>query len=346
METIMEKEIHSQAVVLNNTYENNIDKIQALAKLIKSRKLSHIAMAARGSSDNACLYFKYLCEIVAGIPVTFIHPSILTFYQGKLDPSNMVLICVSQSGAAFDIRNIMEMANKRGGITVSITNNEDSPLAREAQIHLFMDVEKEQSMAATKTFTAEMLILGMLVKALANQDEYLPPKLDFLPKLINETMALKPQIELLSDKWVNIDQAFVLSRGINLSVAREICCKIQETCFLNASSYAISDFLHGPFAMVSSETRVMLIAMNNEMVEDTIDIIEKLHEIGAKIILFTDNIELPSLVDDALLLPKSDMYMAPFVSTVAGQLFSCLLSLKRGLNPDKSRNIKKITITK
>ncbi|MDP3129804.1 MAG: SIS domain-containing protein, partial [Bacillota bacterium] len=209
-----------------------------------------------------------------------------------------------------------------------------------------MDVDKEQSMPATKTFSAEMLILGMLVTALEREDGLLPAKMDHLPKLIDAVLHLQPAIDRLAERWIDLREAFVLARGIQLSVSREICCKLQETCYLNATSYAISDFMHGPFAMVTPETHVMLIAMNDEFKQDVLKMISALRSVGAHLLLITDSAALAAKVSDHVLLPPSDIFMAPFASVVAGQLFSCALAVKRGIDPDRSRNIRKVTITK
>jgi len=346
MNSLMEQEIRSQSSVLNNTYHLNVEKIQSLAKSIKEKKIAYLTLAARGSSDNACLYFKYLCEIKTKYPVAFTHPSIITLYKGKIDFSSTVLICVSQSGQAFDIGNILDIANTQSALTVAITNDTESPLAKKANIHLFMGVDKEQSIAATKTFTAEMLILRMLVAALGNSDSKIPDSIDRLPKLINEVVSLQPIIDTLASKLIEATEVFILTRGINLSIAREIVCKLQETCYLNASSYPLSDFMHGPLAMVTADTQAIILSMDEETRADTREMISVLKSIGAKIILFTDSKELAKTTENSLLLPTSDWEMAPFVCAVAGQLLACSLATKRGINPDVSRNIKKVTLTK
>lgn len=346
MKTLMEQEIFSQSTVLENTYRLNVEKIQTLAKFIKDNHISFLTFAARGSSDNACLYFKYLCEIKTKYPVNFIHPSILTLYKGKVQLANTVLICVSQSGQAYDIGKIVDIANEQDVLTVSITNDTESPLAKKAQIHLYMGVEKEQSIAATKTFIAEMLVLRMLVMALEDNDSKLPENIDKLPKLISQVLSLQPKIDTLANTLIEAKEVFVLTRGINLSIAREIVCKLQETCYLNASSYPISDFMHGPLAMVTSDTQTIILSMDEETRPDVYEIISILKSIGAKIMLFTDSQELAKKIEHSLVLPKSDLELSPFVSAVAGQLLACCLATKRGINPDVSRNIKKVTLTK
>jgi len=346
MKTLMEQEIHSQSTVLENTYQLNVEKIQTLAKLIKESNISYLTFAARGSSDNACLYFKYLCEIKTRYPVAFIHPSTITLYKGKVELSNTILICVSQSGQAFDIGKILERAKHQGVFTVAITNDIESPLAKKANIHLFIGVEKERSIAATKTFTAEMLILRMLVMALEKNDSKISNNIERLPQLIREVLSLQPMIDRLADTLIEVSEVFVLTRGINLAIAREIVCKLQETCYLNASSYPLSDFMHGPLAMVTSSTQTIVLSMDEETRGDTYEMISVLKSIGAKIIIFTDSQKLAKMSENSLLLPTSDYDMSPFICAIAGQLLACCLATKRGINPDVSRNIKKVTLTK
>jgi len=346
MKTLMEQEIHAQSSVLEHTYRLNVEKIQTLATLIKEKNISYLTFAARGSSDNACLYFKYLCEIKTKYPVAFIHPSIITLYKGKVDYSNTVLICVSQSGQAYDIGKIVDIANAQGALTVSITNDLESPLAKKAMIHLFMGVEKERSIAATKTFTAEMLILKMLVAALENHNSKIPNSIGQLPQFIQQVLSLQPIIDSLADTLIEAKEVFVLTRGINLPIAREIVCKLQETCYLNASSYPLSDFMHGPLALVTSDTQTIILSMDEQTRADTIEMISVLKSLGTKIMILTDSQELAKMSDYSLLLPSSDLDIAPFICAVAGQLLSCCLAIKRGINPDVSRNIKKVTLTK
>lgn len=347
MESIMEREILSQSKVLNQTYDTNLELAEKLAKVIKQKNVKQIIVAARGSSNNACIYFKYMCEIYAGIPVSFVHPSVITMYDGKLDMSGAVVLGVSQSGQALDVRTVLQKAQKQGAITVAITNSLTSPMALETQYHFYLDVDEEKSVAATKTFTAQMLVMEMIVMALLSPESRLPYGLEKIPELLEKTYALRDKIENLANHLLDQDQVIILSRGLNLAVGKEIALKLQETCYVNASSYAISDFYHGPFALVGENTHILILAMEGDTMKDSLDMINALRPTGADISVLTQNEKLAKqFTASSLVLPQSDEILSPFVATVAGQILAMLLSVKRGINPDSPRGLKKITITK
>lgn len=342
----MYREILSQSKVLKNTYETNQELAQRLAKNIKDKKIKQIFVVARGSSNNACMYFKYLCEILVGIPVNFVNPSVITAYKGKLDMSNSVVIGVSQSGKALDVQLVLFEASKQGATCVAVTNSLTSSLSLTTQYHFYLDVEEEISVAATKTFTAQMLVLQMIVFALADEKTHLPSKLPILPSLLDSTFELAPQLDILADKLLVAKELFVLSRGLALAVGDEIALKLQETCYLNARSYAISNFHHGPFALVNADSNILLIALNGQTYLDNQEIFNKLSSVGCNIYTISQSQELVSSSAFGVLLPECDQFYAPFSAVVAGQLLANSLSLKRSLNPDSPRGLSKVTITK
>ncbi|HPG92554.1 MAG TPA: SIS domain-containing protein [Clostridia bacterium] len=344
MNTMMEKEIFSQPAALKNTYDTNLVLAEKLAGIIKRQDISQIIVAARGSSNNASLYFKYLCEINVGIPVNFVYPSIITQYKGKLKMKDACVFGVSQSGKALDVRTVLKEAQAQGAVTVAITNDLTSPMALETQYHFYLDVEEEQALAATKTYTAEMLVLQMIVNALLDENTHLPAKMPPVNEYIKQVLDLKPQITELADKYVESDEMIILGRGLNLSSANEIALKLQETCYINARSYAISDFHHGPFAIVNEKSRILILAMNDAVYEDAVNMIEKLKPSKADVTVFTDNKELLNHCE-GILLPHVEEIYTPYLCVTAGQLLSCILSQKRGINPDSPRGLNKVTIT-
>ncbi len=346
METLMRKEILSQSTVLKNTYQTNLELAQKIASVVKERGIKHIMVAARGSSNNSLVYFKYLCEIYAAIPVTFINPSVITLYSSKLNMKDALVMGVSQSGKALDVLLVMQEAERQGALTLAVTNNLNSPMALNFQYHFYLDVGEELSVAATKTFTAQMLIMKMLAVALTEEEELVPSRMLKLPLLFERVFALEEKIEKLADALLNTQQMIVLSRGIALAAGQEIALKLQETCYLNARPYAISDFYHGPFALISQESNVLVFALKGKAFDDAVKMLEKLEASGCAITLFTQSEELAAKYKNSLLLPDADETLSPFVAVAAGQLLSLHLSLKRGLNPDAPRGLNKVTVTK
>jgi glucosamine--fructose-6-phosphate aminotransferase (isomerizing) len=341
--TLMEKEMLEEPARIADAFSENEQRVQEIAKIVKSRGIHSIVLSARGSSDNSGTYFKYLCEVIAGIPVAFAAPSVITLYDGKLDLSTCLTIGVSQSGKAEDVLAILNLAKKQNGFVVSVTNDKNSPMAKAADFHLFLNAGTEESVAATKTFVSQMYVLAMLAAALGESD-VLAKELQKVPHILEETARIKYAIARQTDSMKSSQSCYVLGRGFNNAIAHEFALKLQETTYIKAFGFATSDFHHGPFAMVDEATTVLLLAPADKSMPDSLEIISKLKKAGAKIIAFTDDANLP--VPDKILVPSVHEYISPFVYVLAGQMFSCDLSLKRGLNPDKPRGLNKITITK
>lgn len=344
MKTLMEQEIFSQKNVLDNTLAANADVIAKLGELVRTNKPSHIIMVARGSSDNACMYFKYMCEVYCGIPVVFFHPSVITLYNSNYDFANSIVIGVSQSGKALDVLTVMQQAEKCGAPTVAVTNFVDSPMALNADYHLFLNVGEEKSVAATKTFSAQMFVLGMLVYAISGKS--FDKTAEQIDDVIGKVLDNPTQIIKVADKFVNVDQAIILARGINLCIANELALKFQETCYINARSYAISDFHHGPFALANPKMHFIIIAMDDVTKKDAVEMVEKLRPTGSDVTIVTDDEEVAKLSGSSIVIPKCEDATAPFATVVAGQLLVCNLSGRRGINPDSPRGLNKVTITK
>lgn len=341
--TLMEKEILSQPEAVRHAAEANADCIRSFVAAAKARGVSQIVTAARGSSDNACTYFKYLCEIYAGIPVSSAAPGVMTLYGGRPDMSHAAVIGVSQSGAAADVIAVIETARAQGAVTAAITNNKDSALAKAAEYSVFMDVGEEKSVAATKTFTSQMYLLARIADELSGGQV---PALDRVPALIDETIrSARRALEAEAQRVKDMDDCYVLSRGIMYAAAQESALKIQETTYTHARAYAVSDFYHGPFAVVDSDTHVILLAAAGKAQKDNLDMLGRLEGAGADVTLLSSD---PAVAGGTtrITIPKSEESIAPFAFVTAAQLFALSLSLSRGLNPDAPRGLKKVTVTK
>lgn len=339
----MEKELRESPFRMEESRKANEETILAAAKEISRRKIGFVVLAGRGSSDNAGNYFKYLCETVTGIPVALAAPSVVTLYGGKLDLSHALTLGISQSGEAEDVLAVLERARDQGGLTLTLTNHPESPMAKIADFHLDLKAGEEKSVAATKTFLLEMYLLARLVLAMSG-DPVLESGLSGLPGVLEDTLLLKAEISGHSALLVEAGGCYVLGRGFHNAIAHEIALKFQETAYLQALGYSTSDFHHGPFAMVDGKTPVLLLAPGDETMPGSLEMIEKLRETGTPVLAFTDEPSLP--VPDRILLPKVHPYLAPFVTVLAGQMFAFDLSLKRGNDPDRPRNLKKVTVTR
>jgi len=339
----MMDEILSENVVLKKTYQGNIELINELYMKIKKINPQEIMVFSRGSSSNASLYFKYLCEIDLGIPVQLINPSVITVYHGKLTFKNRLIIAVSQGGRGEDLNLLMEKAKREKAFTIAITNFPESPLAIKANYHLDLSVDEEKSIAATKTFTAELLMLLMIIDAFKTDKKL---NMALLDNVFNKVYGLNDEINNLANKYTLVDDVFVFSRGISMAIAKELECKLQESCFVNAHAFATSDFSHGPIALAEPKRHGIFIASADETENDSLDFIKRIKSFGMKISIITDSEVLFKEVGIGVLLPKTNKWMFPLVAALTCQMFACYLAGEKGINPDESRNLEKFVMTK
>jgi len=340
----MEQEILEQPIILSKISDTNLNIIKEISKIVKRNKIGNIVVAARGSSFNASVYFKYLCEIYSGLSVTFAAPSVTTIYGAQLKFINCLVLGVSQSGKAKDCIAVLKAANKQNCVTVAVTNDENSEMAKEAKYHLFLDAGLEKSVAATKTFTAQMYLLANLASGI-RENENLMLNLTKVSSLVFDVINRNKEIIELSKKFINVNDLYVLARGINYATCLETALKIQETSYVKAKGIAISDFYHGPMAVLDEKTNVLLIAPSGKTYKDAEAVAAKIKNLNGYLTVFTDSAELSKLSDTSIILPKCDESISPFAYVTCSQLFCLYLSLLKKIDPDNPRNLQKVTVT-
>lgn len=356
-DTLMWKEINETPRIFGEIQSVNRAVMTELVKDIKSGTATNFVAAARGTSDHALVFLKYLLEVNSEYTVGLSAPSVITMYKGKINYANSIIIGCSQSGKAADVLEIIKKGNEQGAITIAVTNDEESPMAKEAKYHLFCNAGLESSVAATKTFSAQLYLMLWLASELAGDKE----KLAMLKGLKREIEHIIPQIDDLTtkyaDKFKDTQVGFVLSRGITYPIALEATLKLQETCYIQMKGYAGSDFYHGPMAMVNENTPVFIYcAQNDGDVEiqniiraDQIKCIEKMLSLNAPVLLITNDCLLTgrfAKCNDALInFGVSEDFMM-FAFALFAQMFACKISCAIGNNPDRPRALNKVTITK
>ena len=344
--TLMMKEIGSQPDVLEKVLLENSEQVKKLCSEIKNRKIKFLYMAARGTSDHAAVYTKYIMETHTGIPVAFAAPSVITVYGGKPNLADALVVGISQSGKAEDVLEVIRHARLQGALTASITNYDSSPLAVESEYHFRCYAGEEKSVAATKTFTAQMMVMAMITAELSGNDNLLN-ELRQVPAKLSELIKETDYIDKVAGKFKAMEECFVLSRGTNYSIALEGALKIQETCYVRAKAYAISDFYHGPLALLDDEIPVFVIAPKGKISGDAKALMRVLNKYGIQTVAVTNDISISKTASLVISIPKGITdFTSPFLSAVAMQIFACRLSIAKGLDPDNPRNIKKVTITR
>ena len=309
--THMEAEIREQPEVLRRGVETYLPSLQGF---VKGLSFDMVVLAARGSSDNAALYARYLFEVLLGVPVALAAPSVLTRYGRRVRYPKCLTIGISQSGAAPDVAEVLTAIREGGHATLAITNTPDSRITHAADCTLLLQSGDEHSVAATKTYTASLLALHELVRALGGALEAPPIPGD---RWLDTAMA---EAEAGVGPVLRSQILFALARGYNFATAQETALKLMECALLPCKSYSSADFEHGPRALAGH---------------------------GSAAIVYGET--LPFLEEQGALVVKAPVGAsgpaAPIWDIVFGQWLALLTARARGLDPDDPQYIHKITET-
>lgn len=342
--TAMWKEIMEQPHVMKVSHEKNQPKIEMIVQAIKEFNPHTVIFAGRGTSDNAGQFGKYLIEIYKGLPVSLASPSVISDYHGKLNMAGCLVIGISQSGQTQEVAEVLTAASQQGAMTVSITNNENSPVAKAGEYHLCCEAGPEISIAATKTFATQIYLLFMLVAQWTENQELLG-LVDKIPDMVEKTLSMSDSISDMVLRCRFMNELFILTRGLNYPIAMEAGLKLNESAYVRARPYSISDFHHGPCAMVEKDTPVMLIDTDKKMRGNIKPILDKIQAAGAEIFVITTDAELLKSSHAGLLIPAEfEGPASAFCVMAFAQIFACQLAQLKGYNPDKPRGLQKVTI--
>lgn len=341
----MLEEIAEQPAALRKTIEEERGKVERLGKFLRGRGIDLIVLVARGSSDNAALFGRYLLEITTGIPVSLSAPSVHTLYHARLDLSRALVVGVSQSGEGQDINRVLENARAGGAYTVGITNEPDSAMTDFVEETLLTHGGKERSVAATKTFTGQMLHFYMLADALSDGRA---PRIDYtsIPDWAERALELRASVAEMVERYVFMENCVVVGRGLLYANAYELALKLMETCYVVAERFSSADFLHGPLAMVERHFPVVLFGQPGVTRDATRTLLERLKELRADTLAITDDPALAALATRSLVMPAGlDEFLAPIPYIIPAQLFAAMLADAKGLDPDAPRSLSKVTRT-
>ncbi len=340
----MLQEIGEQPAALEKTIAEERAKIQRLGESLKQRDIDLIVLVARGSSDNAALFGRYLLEVTTGIPVSLSAPSVHTLYGAKLNFKHALVIGVSQSGEGEDINFVLNSARESGAFTIGITNESGSSMTKLVDEILLTQGGKERSVAATKTFTGQMMLFYMLASALAANGNSIA--YERIPEFAARALEQQTAITELVQRYVFMENCVVVGRGLAYANAYELALKLMETCYVVAERFSSADFLHGPVAMIERHFPVILFAPSGVMLEGTKDLIARLRELSADTLVITSDLDAAAKCSRAIIMPREiDEFLAPIPYIVPAQLFAALLAEAKGLDPDKPRSLSKVTRT-
>ncbi|PYT27919.1 MAG: glutamine--fructose-6-phosphate aminotransferase [Acidobacteria bacterium] len=340
----MLEEIREQPAALERTLKAELRRAERFKKFLEMRRPRLVILAARGTSDNAALFGRYLLEITTGIPVSLAAPSIYTLYNARVDLQDTLVAAVSQSGESTDTNIVLSEARKRGAMTIGITNETSSSLAKLAEHVFLVRAGKERSVAATKTFTGQVLMLYLLAYALGGKVR--PDDLARLPERVEMALTLEPHIAALSERYRFMDHAVVVGRGLNYANAFEFALKMMETCYVVAERFSSADFLHGPIALVDRDFPVFAFAPTGVTWPAIRETVQKLHGLKAEAVLITDagNREARFAGSRLIQLPRRLPELhTPIPFIIPAQIFTACLADQKGINPDHPRTITKVT---
>jgi len=341
----MLKEIHQQPEALEKTLRLEEKNVRRIAKHILDMGPRFIMLAARGTSDNAATYAKYLFEGVNGIPCSLAAPSITTVYKKDLDLKDSVVIGISQSGQGTDINEVLAHARKQGAFTVGITNSAGSEITTVSHAAIRLRAGRENALAATKTYTSQLLAVAMLSTALRHARGAFD-KLAAAPHQMQKTLDTEPRIRELACRYRYMEHCVIIGRGYNFCTVKEAALKLMETNYVVAQPFSTADFMHGPIAMTGEGFPVFVAAAPGKMAASVKTLIAGLSERRVETIVVSS--DKASLEHAAIAIPMPitpDEPLSPLFYIVPFQFLACFISQTKGIDPDNPRFLKKITQT-
>lgn len=339
---LMSAEITEQPQVFANVVAGR-HELAAVAARIFARKPRFVLLAARGSSGHAALYAKYLTEILLALPAGRVSPSTTTLYAAQPDLSDVVLLAISQSGGSPDLVEVVDAGRRCGAITVAVTNTPDSPLSSAAEIAVDVHAGPERCVTATKTYSATLLTLYLLVNAARGGDG---GSAEWLPELAHA--ALDASVDAVAEavrRYRDGDRILCVGRGYSLATAAEAALKITETSYLPARAFGGADLLHGPIAGVDSATTALAICNDGQALAAMNATVDALNGRGAQVCVIgsaTGKVAAAHRID----VPRLPEELAPVLEILPVQQLALRLALSRGGDPDSPRGLRKITRTR
>jgi glucosamine--fructose-6-phosphate aminotransferase (isomerizing) len=344
--THLYQEIHEQPEVLTRLLQEDRSEAEALTREIRKRDISHVVIAARGTSDNAARYAKYLLGAHNRLPVGLATPSLFSIYKQPPLFGNALVLGVSQSGKSPDIVSVLTEARRQGALTAAITNIPSSDLAETADFVLDLHAGEEKSVAATKTYTSELAAIALLSACLAEEPAMLA-ELQKMPERVKQTLAMPNHIASVAERYSFMSACVVIGRGYNYATAFELALKMKELTYTMVEPYSSADFLHGPLALVEPRFPVIVVAPSGVMLPKIKEFIGKLQERGAELLIISDDAETLTCARTPLQLPPGiPEWLSPLTGILPGQLLAMHLAAARDYDVDQPRGLHKVTETR
>lgn len=342
--SLMLEEIFDQPRALRRTFKAEREHAQSFKQFARQKDFRLIVLVARGTSDNAALFGRYLLELTTGIPVSLCAASIHTLYHARLDLRRAVVVGVSQSGEGTDINLVLKSARRQGAYTVAITNEARSTMAQLADEVFLVRAGKQRSVAATKTYTGQLLMFYLLAGGLGPHITL--ESVSEIPDRVEAALELAPSIRELVERYRYMRQCVVVSRGLNVANAYELALKLMETCYVVAERFSSADFAHGPVALIERDFPVIILMPPGKVFRDLKRLVERLRKLRAETLLISStDVRLPAATRTIRVPGPIPEIYTPIPYIVPGQLLAASLAEVKGLDPDKPRSLQIVTRT-
>jgi glucosamine--fructose-6-phosphate aminotransferase (isomerizing) len=339
-------EILDQPAAVARLLDAQAGPVAEVARRIRARTPGFVYIAARGSSDNAGLYAKYLWGAHNRLPVALATPSLFSVYASPPALRDALVVGISQSGQSPDIVSVIEEGRRQGALTLAITNDPSSPLAGEAELVIDTMAGPELAIAATKTYTTQLVAIAMVSAALSGDAEQ-QSWLRRAPSLIGETLALEDAVAASSERYRYMSQGVVLGRGFNYATAFEWALKLKELAYVAAEPYSSADFQHGPVALASRGFPVFAVVVAGKMADNIRSLLARLvAEQGVELLAIANDAEALKLAHTPLELPgELPEWISPIPAIVPAQLLCYHLTRAKGCDTEGPRGLTKVTLT-
>lgn len=338
------QEIQAQPAVLHRFLAQELEHVEALGAALRKNAITQVVIAARGTSDNAGRYAKYVLGAFNQLQVALATPSLFTHYAAPPKFERTLVLGISQSGRSPDIIEVLEEARRQEQLTAVITNTPDSPLAEVADHVIGLQAGPERSVAATKSYTASLLAIAAL--SLSQRGEGFA-QLQGLPEKVAHTLSLEAEIAQLAKRYRFMQHCVVIGRGFNYATAFEVALKLKELTYTIVEPYSSADFLHGPLALVEQGFPVMVFAPRGRLDSEHQAFMRQIQGRLAEVLCISDVPESLAEGDLGLQLPVGVAeWLSPLTAVIPGQLLALHLAAQRGFDVDQPRAIRKVTETR
>ncbi len=339
---LMAAEIAEQPQVLQRLLTEGRPDAVAVGEVLRARAPRFVLLAARGTSDHAALYAKYLLEVRLGLPCGLASPSTMTAYGARPQLADCLVIAVSQSGGSPDLVQTLAVARECGALTLAVTNSPESSLAGAAELHLDIRAGAEHAVAATKSYSAELLALFLIVDAWAGGNA---AGTAMLPDIASELIDRRDEVADLAQLYRFASRMVLTGRGYAYPTAREAAIKLMETSYLAANAFSGADLLHGPLAMIDPQYPVVAVVPNGVGATAMKPVLQRVRDRGADLLVVGGGEAVPfgtrafRLPDDL----TEDVHA--IVDILPLQWLALEIAVARGLDPDSPRGLSKVTET-